>query len=237
MGSTVLISSDKSCIGKTIIGIKTGIELSNRGKSVLLIDLANGNKKVSEYFNVDEDIIYDIKDVFDGTCSMEQATIDISDNLCIIPFPRVLNKLDNIKKDSFSRMVAEAKDKYDIVIIDVNGLSSCYHLDFTKLERIIIVNNNDFSAINEINNATDLAKKFKLKESIIIVNRYNKKNASRGTMLKIKDMNKMLDMEILSAIEEEDKYIDADYDFLFNKDINSFNSSIDSITNKLSFID
>lgn len=236
MGSVVLIGSDKSCIGKTLIGIKIGIELSNRGKRVLLIDLANGNKKISEYFKVEEDIIYDIKDVLDGTCSMEQAIIDISDNLCIIPLPRVLNKLGNIKKYSFSRLVIEAKDKYDIIIIDVNGLSSCYYLDFTKLERIIIINNNDFSAVKEINNASDLAKKFKLKESVII-NRYNKKNASKGTMLKIKDMNKMLDTEILSAIEEENKYIDVDYDFLFNKDINSFNSAIDSITNKLSFID
>ncbi|MBP1924939.1 septum site-determining protein MinD [Sedimentibacter acidaminivorans] len=236
MGSVVLFSSDKSCIGKTIIGIKTGIELSNRGKRVLVIDLANGNKKIAEYFKVDEDIIYDIKDVFDGTCSMEQAVINISDNLCIIPYPRVLNKIDNIKKDSFSRLITEAKDKYDILIIDVNGLSSSYYLDFTKIEKIIVINNNDFSAVKEINNASDIAKKFELQESFII-NRYNKKNASKGTMLKIKDMNKMLDKEIMSVIEEENKYGDADYNFIFNKDTNSFNSAIDSIANKLSFID
>ncbi len=236
MGSAVLIGSDKSCIGKTIIGIKTGIELSNRGKRILLIDLANGNKKIAEYFKVDEDIIYDIKDVLDGTCSMEQAIIDISDNLRIIPFPRVLNKIDNIKKDSFLKLIAEAKDKYDIIMIDVNGLSSCYYLDFTKIESIIIINNNDFSAVKEINNAYNIAKKFELKENVII-NRYNKKNASKGTMLKIKDMNKMLDTEILATVEEENKYVDADYNFLLNKDINSFNSAIDSIANKLSFID
>jgi septum site-determining protein MinD len=236
MGSVVLFSSDKSCIGKTIIGIKTGIELSNRGKRVLVIDLANGNKKVAEYFKVDEDIIYDIKDVFDGTCSMEQAVINISDNLCIIPYTRVLNKIGNIKKDSFSRLITEAKDKYDILIIDVNGLSSSYYLDFTKIEKIIVINNNDFSAVKEINNASDIAKKFELQESFII-NRYNKKNASKGTMLKIKDMNKMLDTEILSVIEEDNKYGDADYNFIFNKDTNSFNSAIDSIANKLSFID
>jgi septum site-determining protein MinD len=236
MGSVVLFSSDKSCIGKTIIGIKTGIELSNRGKRVLVIDLANGNKKIAEYFKVDEDIIYDIKDVFDGTCSMEQAVINISDNLCIIPYTRVLNKIGNIKKDSFSRLITEAKDKYDILIIDVNGLSSSYYLDFTKIEKIIVINNNDFSAVKEINNASDIAKKFELQESFII-NRYNKKNASKGTMLKIKDMNKMLDTEILSVIEEDNKYGDADYNFIFNKDTNSFNSAIDSIANKLSFID
>jgi len=236
LGSLVLVSSEKRDIGKTVIGIKMGIELSNRGKKVLLLDLAEGNKKIAEYFNVEENIIYDVKDVIDETCSMEQSVIDIKDNLSILPFPRLLNKFDKINKDYLSKLFTKAKENYDIVIADINGLSSCYYIDFSVVDGVVIINNNDFSSVKEINNSSEIVRRFQVIESIII-NRYSKNNANKGFMLKIKDMNKMLDKEVLSIVDDEIKYLNANYDFLFNKEINSFNNAIDSIVNKLSYID
>jgi septum site-determining protein MinD len=233
MGNVFLINSEKIDIGKTIIGIKIGIELSSRGKKVLLIDLSKGNKKIAEYFKVDEDIIYDIKDVLDDMCSMQQAIIDISENLSILPFPRIANKLDCINRENFSKLTNEAKAVYDTIIVDVDGISSCYYIDFTNVEGMIVINDNDFSAVREINNGSEIVKKFGLKENIFIINKYNKKNASKGTMFKIKDLNKLLDVDILAIIEAEIKYSNADYNFLFNKEPNSFNNVIDSISNKV----
>ena len=85
MGKAVLIGSHKNEIGKTIICIKMGVNLSENGKKVLLIDLSEGKNKMSAYLNVNEDIIYDIKDVLDSTCSPEQAIIDINENLFLLP--------------------------------------------------------------------------------------------------------------------------------------------------------
>lgn len=233
MGTIFLLSSEQGDIGKTVIGIKSGIELSNRCKKILLIDLSKGNKKISEYLKVDEDIIYDIKDVLDGTCSMEQSVIDISDNLSILPFPRIANKLDNIKKESFSNIINEAKNKYDVTIIDVDGISSCYYIDFANIEGIIIINNNDFSSVKEINNASDIVEKFALKKIIVIINKYDKRNANKGIMLRLNDIKKLIGKDILGIIENEIKYTNIDCDFLFNKDINTFNNTIDYIVNKI----
>ena len=233
MGSVFLVSSEQIDIGKTIIGIKSGIELAIRGKKVLLIDLSKGNKKISEYLKVNEDIIYDIKDVLDGTCSMEQSVIDISDKLSILPFPRIANKLDNIKRESFSNLINEAKNKYDVTLVDVDGISSCYYIDFANIEGVIIINNNDFSVLKEINNAAYIIEKFEIRKVMVIINKYNKKSASKGLMLRIKDMNKMIGQDILGIIEDEMKYANIDYDYLYNKDINSFNNAIDNIVNKI----
>jgi len=233
MGNVFLVSSEQGDIGKTIIGIKTGIELASRGKKVLLVDLSKGTKKVAEYLNVHEDIIYDIKDVLDSTCSMEQSVIDISDNLSVLPYPRITNKLDNIKRESFTNLINEAKNKYDVAIVDVDCLSSCYYVDFSNIEGIIIINNNDFSAVKEINNAADIVEKFEIKKIMVIINKFNKKNANKGIMLRIKDMKKMIEQDISGIIEDELKYVNSDYDFLYNKDINSFNNTIDLIVNKI----
>lgn len=233
MGNVFLVSSELGDIGKTIIGIKAGIEIANRGKKVLLIDLSKGKKKTAEYLNVHEDIIYDIKDVLDCTCSMGQSVIDISDNLSVLPYPRIANKLDNIKRESFSKLINEAKEKYDDIIVDVDSVSSCYYIDFTNIEGIIILNNNDFSAVKEINNSADIVEKFDIKKIMVIINKYNKKNANKGIMLRIKDMKKMIGKDILGTIDDELKYANSDYDFLYNKDINSFNNTIDLIVNKI----
>lgn len=233
MGNIFLVSSEQRDIGKTLISIKSGIELSSRGKKVLLIDLSKGNKKISEYLKVNENVIYDIKDVLDGTCSMEQSVIDISDNLSILPFPRIENKLDYIKRECFANIIKEAKNKYDVTIIDVDGISACFYIDFADVEGIIIIYNNDFSAAKEINNSCDIVEKFGLKKTMVIINKYNKKNANSGKMLRIKDIKKMISKDILGIIEDEMKYTNIEYEFLFNRELNSFNNAIDYIANKI----
>ena len=144
LGSVVLVSSQKRDVGKTVLTLKLGIELSQAGNKVLLIDLSFGKKKISEYLNVSENIIYDIKDVLENTCSLDQAVIDIDDKLSILPNPRITDKLGDIKIDEFSKLISEAKGKYDVIIADIDKISLSY-IDFNCIQFIINVNNNDFS--------------------------------------------------------------------------------------------
>ncbi len=55
MGRVVLVGSQKSEIGSTVLSIKMGIELSQDKKKVLLADLSGGKKKMSEYLKVNEE--------------------------------------------------------------------------------------------------------------------------------------------------------------------------------------
>ncbi|MGB4437768.1 MAG: hypothetical protein WBJ13_00795 [Sedimentibacter sp.] len=232
MGSVVLVSSQKRDIGKTVLAIKTSIELSKIGKNVLLIDLSSGKKKISEYLNVNEDIIYDIKDVLDMTCSLEQAVIEIDDKLSILPNPRIACKLGIIKTESFLKLVNEAKSKYDVIVADVDKISLSY-IDFNSVNSVITMNNNDFSCIKELNNEKNIANKFGLNNIITVINKYNKKNASSGTMIKLKDIQKLTEMQNMNVIEDNALYLNADYDDLFNNQDNSFNMAVRNIISKI----
>ncbi|MFA9422154.1 MAG: division plane positioning ATPase MipZ [Sedimentibacter sp.] len=232
MGRVVLVSSQKKDIGKTILAIKTGIELSKMGKTVLLIDLSFGKKKISEYLNVCEDIIYDIKDVLDLTCSLEQAVMDINGTLSLLPNPRVTDKLGNIKVEEFSKLINQAKDKYDVIIVDVDKISLSY-IDFKCIEFIININNNDFSCIKELNIDKSIINKYEGNDAIVIINKFSKKSAVRGTMLKLEDIKRMTNIQNLIVIEENVSYSGANYDFLINNQDNSFNKAIKGITLKL----
>ena len=96
--NVILTGSQKNNIGKTIISIKLAIELANSGKNVLMMDLSSGKIKMSEYLNVNEDIIYDIVDVVNKTCTLEQGIIEINENLSLLPCPRIAGKINEIKK-------------------------------------------------------------------------------------------------------------------------------------------
>lgn len=231
MGKLVLVGSQKCDLGKTIICIKLGVALSESGKKVLLIDLSNGKKKMSEYLNVNEDIIYDIKDVLDGTCSLDQAIIEINNNLSILPSPRIADKLDNIKINTFTNLINNSISEYDFIIADVDKISLSY-IDFKLVNEAITINNNDFSCIKEFNSDKTIAEKNNVNITAIL-NKYNLKHAKKGIMMNAKDIHKMTEMSMSLQIDENSNYENVDYDFLVSKDENSFNKVIKALMEKL----
>ncbi|MGD9568484.1 MAG: AAA family ATPase [Sedimentibacter sp.] len=232
MGKVVLVGSQKSDIGKTIICIKSGMMLAKEGKKVLLVDLSSGKKKMSEYLNVNEDIIYDIKDVLDTTCSLDQAIIEINESLSLLPCPRIAGKLNEIKMEEFSKLFSNTIKDYDIIIADVDKVSNSY-IDFKLTNVIVSVNNNDFSCIKEINSDKNIARKYNVESIFAVLNKYNKKKAKNGAMMNTRDIQKMTELNMDLIIEENLKYINADYDFLFKGEDNSFNKVIESLTSKI----
>lgn len=228
MGDVILVSSQKSDIGKTVIAIKTGIIISASGKNVLLMDLSSGKIKISEYLEVNEDIIYDIKDVLDRTCSIEQATIDINENLHLLPYPRISNKLGTIKAQDFLNLINGLKINYDVIIVDMDSIVSCNYIEYEEIESLITVNNNDYSSIKEINDEICISNMFGIKNVISIINKYN----SKSSLLKVKDIKKMLKIDV-GLIEEDSKYNMLDKNFLFKDDGSSFNKTVEAIISKL----
>ena len=232
MGKVVLVGSQKSNIGKTLICIKTGISLSQEGKNILLVDLSSGKRKISEYLNVNEDIIYDIKDVLDTTCSFNQAVIEINNGLSLLPSPRIADKLNDIKLEAFTKLFYEAKENYDFIIVDVDKISHSY-IDLNLVNTVMSVNNNDYSCIKEINSDKYISGKYNVEDMYGILNKYNKKRAKNGTMMHSKEIQSMTEININTIIEENPKYSNANYDFLFSNEENSFNKAVKTIANQL----
>jgi septum site-determining protein MinD len=213
--NVILTGSQKNNIGKTIISIKLAIELANSGKNVLMMDLSSGKIKMSEYLNVNEDIIYDIVDVVNKTCTLEQGIIEINENLSLLPCPRIAGKINEIKKESFINLL-QSVEAYDYVIIDADKLTSVF-LDFSKINNAITINNNDFSCIKEIN--TDKAISSKAGNFIVAINKYNKKKAKKGIMMKSNDIEKLTETKISAFIEENIKYSDLNYEKFFDDNL------------------
>ena len=232
MGKLTLVESQKNYIGKTVICIKTGIALSQEGKSVLLMDLSSGKKKISEYLNVNESIIYDVKDALDEICSLEQAVIEISEKLSLLPCPRIVGKLDAITQEAFTEIVKKAKESYDYIIADVDKVSSSY-INFNLVSHVITVNNNDFSCIKEFNNVKNIAQKYNVNCILPLLNMYYRENTKKGTAMSAKDIQRMTGMDMDVVIEGNPRYSNIGYDYLFSSEEDSFSKAIKTISGKL----
>lgn len=213
--NVILTGSQKNNIGKTIISIKIAVELSKAGRNVLMIDLSSGKLKISEYLNVNEDIIYDVIDVLEKTCTLEQGIIEIKENLSLLPYPRIAGKINKLNKESFINLL-QGIENFDNVIIDADKLTSVY-IDFSKIDNTITINNNDFSCIKEIN--FDKAISSTAANFIVVINMYNKKKAKKGKKMKSSDIEKLTGTTILSLIEESKNYSVFSYDMLFDKNL------------------
>ena len=102
---------------------------------------------------------------------------------------------------------------YDNLIIDADKLTSVY-IDFSKIQNAITINNNDFSCIKEIN--SDKIISSKAANFIVVINKYNKKGAGKGIMMKLKDIQKLTETTAASLIEENIKFSDIQYEMLFD---------------------
>ena len=75
MSQVILISSGKGGTGKTIFAANVGVILSQRGFNVLLIDMDLGLRNLDLVLGLESKIVYDVRDVCSGLCSISQATI------------------------------------------------------------------------------------------------------------------------------------------------------------------
>lgn len=223
----ILIGSQKNNIGKTILSIKLALELTRSGKKVLMADLSSGKLKISEYLNVNEDIIYDAVDVMKKICTPEQGMIEINENLSLLPSPRIGGKINEITGELFISFI-NSIEGYDYVIIDGDKFTPLY-IKFSKIHNAITINNNDFSSIKEINSDKTISSE--AANFILVINKYNKKSGKKGLMMKVSDIERLTETPVSSIIEENPRYFDMTGEMLV--DSNFMEAEINSIIRSL----
>lgn len=90
MGKVIVIASGKGGTGKTTLTANLGAALAKRDKSVVVVDMDMGLRNLDVALSLESSIVYDVADVIEGTCSLDDALIKHSafDSLFFIPAPQ-----------------------------------------------------------------------------------------------------------------------------------------------------
>jgi septum site-determining protein MinD len=75
MGEAIVITSGKGGVGKTTTSANLGTALALQGKKVVMVDTDIGLRNLDVVMGLENRIIYDLVDVVEGRCRLNQALV------------------------------------------------------------------------------------------------------------------------------------------------------------------
>jgi len=140
-GSSIAFVIEKGGTGKSTVTFNVGWALSE-GKRVLLIDLDGQKANLTYFCGIDKEGIKTIKDILDGTSSLEDSVVSIKDGLDILPGDDSLIRIGSpqhfkavSKQRRFKEFVEEFEDANEDFDLDKGNLYQLYLIE--EMQRII----------------------------------------------------------------------------------------------------
>jgi len=146
---TVALTSGKGGSGTSWLAASLAVDLATQGVRTLLLDadLGLGNQHIL----VGQSPVFSVEDVLDGACAIEEATIELTSNLSLLPARSGLSDVEfspNLEMKQLVESLTWIRKSFDIVIVDGGAGMSHRIATVTELTDIVlIVTTPDIAAI------------------------------------------------------------------------------------------
>ncbi|TLS53532.1 septum site-determining protein MinD [Paenibacillus antri] len=210
MGEAIVVTSGKGGVGKTTTSANVGTALALLGKKVCMLDTDIGLRNLDVVMGLENRIIYDLVDVIDGRCRLNQALIKDKrfDELYLIPAAQTKDK-NAVSPEQVRDVVLELKKEHDYVIIDCPaGIEQGFKNAVAGADRAIVVTTPEKSAVRDADRIIGLLEKDKL-DAKLIINRIRPHMLKNGDMLDIDEVCAVLAIDLLGLVPDDEYVIKA----------------------------
>lgn len=212
MGEAIVITSGKGGVGKTTCTLNIGAALALKGAHVILVDTDIGLRNLDVVMGLEERIVYDLVDAAEGKCRIRQALVEdprFYGRLHLMPAAQLRDK-NEMSKEQMCALVGELKTMADYVLIDCPaGIEQGFENAVAGADRAIVVTMPEVSAVRDADRVISLLRTHDLPAPKLIVNRVRAGMVRRGDMMDTKDLQEMLQAELLGVIPDEETVIRA----------------------------
>lgn len=212
MGEAIVITSGKGGVGKTTTTANLGTVLALSGKKVCLVDSDIGLRNLDMLMGLDNRIIYDLVDVAEGRCKLEQALIKDKRFECLYLLPAAQTKdKSSVKPVQMKKIIEALKQDYDYVLIDCPaGIEQGFQNAVAGASQSIVVTTPERSAVRDADRIIGLLEKEEHVESPkLIVNRIRTHMVKEGDMLDVDEIIQVLAIDLLGIVVDDDQVISA----------------------------
>ncbi|MEG0330019.1 MAG: septum site-determining protein MinD [Longicatena sp.] len=211
MGEAIAITSGKGGVGKSSVCINIGMSLSQMGYKVCLIDVDLGLKNLDIMLGLENRVIYDLKDVMEGRCSLHQAMIKDKheDNLYLLPACKTIH-IQYFKGEELKMIVDKLIQSFDYVLLDTPaGIEKGFVDAIACVKRAILVSTLDITALQDADRVIGILLKEGLEHLSFVINRMNTKYIEKGISVSLEEAKEYLAIDFLGYIFDDENMMRA----------------------------
>lgn len=209
MGQIVLVASGKGGTGKTTTAANIGAALAERGKLVVLVDMDMGLRNLDIVLGLESSIVYDISDVIEGTCTLDEALIKDAryENLYFIPSPQTRGEI-TLKDEDVQRVWEQLKSRFDYCIADAAaGVSGSFTYASMCADSAIIVTMPELTAVRDADRVITVLEDIGINDIKVVINRVRADMINKGIMMNMDDCVDMLQIPVLGIVPDDEELI------------------------------
>lgn len=209
MAKAIAITSGKGGVGKSSVCVNMGMVLAQKGYRVCLIDVDLGLKNLDIMLGLENRILYDLRDVMMGNCSLGKVIIQDKRESNLYLFPACKSvQISEFKKNDLQLVMDELKKSFDYLLLDAPaGIESGFRHAISCADEAIVVTTLDVTSIQDADRIVGILMKEQLDNISLVVNRVNKKYIEKGISTTLEDALSCLCIPLLGVVYEEAEMI------------------------------
>lgn len=211
MGEAIVVTSGKGGVGKTTTTANIGTALALLGKKVCLVDTDIGLRNLDVVMGLENRIIYDLCDVADGRCRLNQALVKDKrfDELYMLPAAQTKDK-NSVSPEQVKEIILELKKDFDYVVIDCPaGIEQGFKNAIAGADQAIVMTTPENAAVRDADRVIGLLENSHITAPKLIVNRIRQSMVKSGDMLDIDEVLQVLNIDLLGVVPDDEMVIKA----------------------------
>ncbi len=208
-GTTIVVTSGKGGVGKTTATANLGAALAMRGRSVAVVDTDIGLRNLDVVLGLENRIVYDLVDVVEGRCKLNQALVrdKHTNELYLIPAAQTRDK-SALKPEQMKELVDDLKERFEYVLIDCPaGIEQGFQNAIIAADRAIVVTTPEVSAIRDADRVIGLLEAAEIPTPDLVINRIRPGMVKEGDMMDHDDILDLLSVKLIGMVPDDDGII------------------------------
>lgn len=209
MGEAIAITSGKGGVGKSSVCLNVGMVLAQKGYKVCLIDVDLGLKNLDVMLGLENRVIYDLKDVMDGRCTLANAMVrdKRQENLFLLPACKSIH-IQYFHGDDLKVVVEELKTNFDFILLDTPaGIESGFQHAIACADKAIIVTTLDVTALQDADRIIGILMKERMEHIAFVVNRMNVSFIEKGISVPLDEAKQWMAIDFLGYVFDDEQMV------------------------------